>query len=301
MVKIVVFYVASREQFGLYIALKQNPLLENRPMVHDGKIVILARGLGTRMRRQGASDLSTQQSKIADSGVKALVPIDRPFLDYVLSAAADAGWTNACLVIGPEHQAIRDYYGSLSYERIKVSFAVQERPLGTANAVSAVEEFADGDDFLCMNSDNYYPTSALEDLANIEGLGLAAFESKAMVEGSNIPADRISKFAVVQVNEDDTLAEIIEKPSNEQLASIPKPHFLSMNCWRFGPAIFPACRAIKPSARGELEIPDAVAHVMHQQHQPFKVIKSRSAVLDLSCRDDINAVALRLKGTPVVL
>ncbi len=76
------------------------------------RAIILARGLGTRMREraQGGAAMDAAQAEAADRGVKAMIPIGRPFLDYVLSALADAGYTEACLVIGPEHDAIRDYY-----------------------------------------------------------------------------------------------------------------------------------------------------------------------------------------------
>ena len=53
------------------------------------KAVILARGLGTRMvKRNDTAKLDAGQSAVADTAVKALIPIDRPFLDYVLSALA---------------------------------------------------------------------------------------------------------------------------------------------------------------------------------------------------------------------
>ncbi len=55
------------------------------------KVVIPARGLGTRMRKHdGASHLSAAQEAAADTGMKAMIPIKRPFLDYVLSGLADA-------------------------------------------------------------------------------------------------------------------------------------------------------------------------------------------------------------------
>ena len=76
------------------------------------KAVILARGMGTRMRRaEGDSpQLDAQQAQMADSGLKAMIPVGRPFLDYVLSGLADAGFREVCLVIGPEHGIVRDYY-----------------------------------------------------------------------------------------------------------------------------------------------------------------------------------------------
>ena len=56
------------------------------------KAVILARGLGTRMRKcDAAAQLDARQSAAADAGMKGMIPIRRPFLDYILSALADAG------------------------------------------------------------------------------------------------------------------------------------------------------------------------------------------------------------------
>src|SRR5262245_54354599 len=77
---------------------------------HITRAIILARGLGTRMREraQAGAAVDAAQAEAADRGVKAMIPIGRPFLDYVLSALADAGYTDACLVIGPEHDAIRE-------------------------------------------------------------------------------------------------------------------------------------------------------------------------------------------------
>jgi len=59
--------------------------------MHTPIAVILARGLGTRMRRtDAASALAEEQARVADTGLKAMIPIGRPFLDYVLSGPADA-------------------------------------------------------------------------------------------------------------------------------------------------------------------------------------------------------------------
>ena len=67
------------------------------------KIVILAAGLGKRMREHDdGAQLSADQVAAAETGVKALIPIGRPFLDYVLTRVADAGFCRVCLIIGPE-------------------------------------------------------------------------------------------------------------------------------------------------------------------------------------------------------
>jgi dTDP-glucose pyrophosphorylase len=266
------------------------------------KAVILARGLGTRMRKEDEqATVDDRQSAIADTGVKALIPIDRPFLDYVLSVLAESGYQEVCLVIGPEHHELRSYYQKLDTMLLKISFAIQEKPLGTGDAVRAVETFAGREHFLMINSDNYYPADACRDLRVMDEPGLAVFERDAMIAQSNIPADRVVKFAAVEIDSDGYLKRIIEKPDEKTLQSLGDEIYLSMNCWMFGPKIFKACAAIKPSPRGELEITDAVQYAMDDLGEKFKVLKYEAGVLDLSSRSDIAPVAARLAGTEVVL
>ena len=99
------------------------------------KAVVLARGLGTRMR-DASTSLPVEQAAVAETGVKGLIPVaGKPFLDYALSALADAGFCDVCLVIGPEHRAVRERYErSARPRRLRISFAIQARPLGTADA-----------------------------------------------------------------------------------------------------------------------------------------------------------------------
>ena len=78
------------------------------------KAVLLARGLGSRMKQDaGAAALTPTQAAAAAAGAKGMMPIGgraRPFLDYVLSALADAGCTDVCFVVAPDHTSMRDYY-----------------------------------------------------------------------------------------------------------------------------------------------------------------------------------------------
>ncbi len=253
------------------------------------------------MRRAGGDDsLSRQQAAAADSGIKALIPIDRPFLDYVLSALADAGYGRVCLIVGPEHDTLCDYYGQLGVTRLSIEFAVQHEPKGTADAVLAAETFAQDDHFLVINSDNYYPVEALRRIRQQKGSAVALFEQDAMLAGSNVSAERIKQFAVARLDED-RLQEILEKPDAEVLAAMPRPLWVSMNCWRFGPSIFEAARAIEPSPRGELEIPDAVQYAMGVLGERFGAITVEAPVLDLSSRQDIGPVTERLTGVEVRL
>jgi glucose-1-phosphate thymidylyltransferase len=265
------------------------------------KAVILAAGLGTRMRKTSAdAHLSQAQARVADSGVKALIPIDRPFLDYVLTTLADAGYRRICLVIGPEHDELREYYGhTLQPKRLTIEFAVQPEPLGTANAVQAVEAFAGGGPFVVLNSDNHYPLESMQALRTADGPALPGFQREGLITLSNIPAERILRFAICQTDADGYLTRIIEKPDPATVAALAEPICVSMNVFRFGPAIFDACGRIGKSSRGEYELPNAVQYALEHMGERFRVLPFNAPVLDLSSRADVEPVTRMLAGMEV--
>jgi dTDP-glucose pyrophosphorylase len=265
------------------------------------KVVILAAGMGTRMQKQDqATDLTEAQARAAESGAKAMIPIERPFLDYILTVLADAGYKRICLVIGQGHGSVRDYYSHQAPpKRLTIDFAVQAKPLGTANAVAAAEAFVADDSFLMINSDNHYPLDAVRALREINGPGLAGFERQALIDKSNIPADRVCKFAAADISDSGRLRQVIEKPTEQQLASLGTNVYVSMNCWRFTPNVFNACREIEPSQRNEYEITDAAQYCIDHLGEQFQVVKSTSPVLDMSSRQDVAPVTKLLAGTEV--
>ena len=255
---------------------------------------MLARGLGTRMRAsdEGAA-LDAEQERAATAGLKAMIPVGRPFLDYLLSALVDAGLGDVCLVIGPEHDAIRERYGT-GDTRARVSFAIQEKPLGTADALLAAEAFTEGEPFVVLNSDNYYPVDVLARLAALGEQGLPAFGGAALLADGAIAPERIAGYALLDIAPDGYLRRIVEKPDAKTLAEFGEDAYVSMNCWRFSSEILPACRTVPPSARGELEIPVAVQHAMDAYGARFLTFPVHSGVLDLSRRSDVAEVKKRL-------
>lgn len=266
------------------------------------KAVILARGLGKRMRSLvSPAHLDAEQSQAADAGMKAMIPVGRPFLDFVLSALADAGFDQAGLVVGPEHTAIREYYSSIAPKRINVSFAIQEQPIGTANALLAAEPFISDESFIVLNSDNYYPVEVFRALRSLGEPGLPAFEQESLIREGNIPSERIRGYALLKIDEGDYLERIVEKPDEIPAAIATGSVFISMNCWRFTPEILRACREVPRSARGEFELPEAVQFGLSVLGLRFKVVRFRTGVLDLSYRGDIAEVARRLACVRVEL
>lgn len=263
--------------------------------------VILARGLGTRMRADGGfasgtegSPLAAAQQAAAASGIKGMMPFARPFLDYSLSALADAGIREAVIVIGPEHGEMREYFRrTATGRRVALRFAIQEQPRGTADAVMAAAEAVHEGPFLVLNSDNLYPVAAIRTLAAVHGNGLVAFEADALVAQSGLEPARVLKFALLDLAPDDRLHTIREKPAADDPLAVRAQRWVSMNLWSFTPEVFVACAAVRPSPRGELELQDAVSRMIGDGVR-FRAVRSHEGVLDLSSRGDIAAVGHRL-------
>ena len=264
------------------------------------KIVVLARGLGSRMREDTGVPLNEEQRRAAAAGVKAMMPVGRPFLDHCLSAYADAGFRRACLVIGPEHRAIRDYYGAQPTSRITVTFAEQAEPRGTADAVLAAEDFVGGDRFVVVNGDNFYTADTLRAVRAASGNAVVGYDRSGLISLGNVAADRVHAFALLDAGPDGRVRGILEKPTPQQAATLGPDARVSMNCFGFTPEIFSAARRITPSPRGELEITDAVKALIHDG-TPVLLVPVRDGVLDLSRRDDVASVSAALAGHEVRL
>ena len=265
------------------------------------KAVLLARGLGSRMKQDAdAPALSPTQAAAAAAGAKGMMPIGtgltRPFLDYVLSALADAGCSDVCFVVAPDHDAMREYYdGPGKPARVRVSYAVQETADGTARAVQAAQAFAGRDGFLVLNSDNLYPAQVLRALAALDEPGLAAYRRDSLVNDSGFPPDRVIAFAAIEIDAAGYLTRIVEKPGREYYDAAGPGALISMNVWKFDDRIFAACRDVPLSTRGEYELPEAVGLAVSRGVR-FKTVPASGAVLDLSRRSDVALVSARLSG-----
>ena len=273
------------------------------------KAVLLARGLGSRMKQDAAAAaLTATQVAAAAAGAKGMMPIgnpstalgasgnSRPFLDYVLGALADAGCTESCLVVAPDHAAIRAYYeGPGRPARVRIIYAVQEVADGTARAVLAAQQFAGRDPFLVLNSDNLYPAPVLGSLTDLNEPGLPGYRRDALVRDSGFPPERVNSFAAIEADAGGYLQRIIEKPGPGYYETAGPAALISMNVWRFDQRIFDACREVRRSTRGEYELPEAVGLAVARGVK-FRVVPASGPVLDLSRRSDVALVSERLAG-----
>lgn len=266
------------------------------------KAVILARGLGTRMQKPDGAQLDPETARTAQQGLKPLIQIEgRPFLDYGIQNLLDAGFSEICLVVPPGETPLRTYYTEVGRRlagRASISFAVQEQPRGTSDALASAEQFAGRSGVVMVNADNIYST---EDLAALRtaprGCWVVGYTREALTERGNLAPEKVARMACIQMDADMNLVRIVEKPPRPEDYAVNGVVYVSMNLFRFSPVVFEACRKIEPHpARGEYEITSTVQYIVDNKLDTYKVLLAKGTVLDLSARADISSVRQRLAG-----
>jgi len=260
------------------------------------RAVILARGMGKRMRRSLSNlKLDPMVRKFAEKGWKPFVPIaGRPFIEYQLHELARMRIRELCLVVGPEHLELEEYFERIEKALgLRIRLAIQEKPLGTADALLASKSVIGDNEFILLNGDNFYPRSAIDALIKPEADGcyVVGFELKTLIEQSNFTPERIKSFSVIVADDNLNLVRVIEKPSNPEAYKTKYGILVSMNLWRFNSKIYEACSRIEPHPiRGEYELTSAVQYMVDHGIEKVKVIPVKSYVLDLTYASDIEAV-----------
>jgi glucose-1-phosphate thymidylyltransferase len=208
------------------------------------KGLILSGGKGTRLR------------PITHTSAKQLVPVaNKPVLFYGIEAMAAAGVKEVGIIIAPETGGeIREAAGDGSRFGVRIEYIVQDEPLGLAHAVLTAEPFLADSPFVMYLGDNLLQ-GGISDL-------VAAFREHA--------PDALILLTPVADPENYGVAELAPAPDGEvgrvvRLAEKPlepATDLALVGVYMFTSAVHDAARAIEPSARGELEITDAIQYLV---------------------------------------
>jgi glucose-1-phosphate thymidylyltransferase len=206
--------------------------------MRDLKGLILSGGKGTRLR------------PITHTSAKQLVPVaNKPVLFYGIEAMAQAGIEQVGIIIAPETgDEIRAAAGDGSRFGLELTYIEQDEPLGLAHAVLTAEPFLEQSPFVMYLGDNLLQ-GGIDELVTAFRSG----EPDALILLTAVPDPENYGVAELQ---DSAVVRLVEKPAE------PKTDLALVGVYMFTPAVHDAARAIEPSPRGELEITDAIQHLV---------------------------------------
>jgi len=201
------------------------------------KGLVLSGGAGTRLR------------PITHTSAKQLVPVaNKPVLFYGLEALRDAGVREVGIIVGDTQAEIEAAVGDGSRFGLEVTFIRQDAPLGLAHAVLTAEEFLGDSPFVMYLGDNLL-RDGISPLAD----EFRSSAPDAMILLQHVPNPQ--SYGVAELD-GERVVRLQEKPAH------PKSDLALVGVYMFTPAILESAKAISPSGRGELEITDAIQHLI---------------------------------------
>ena len=233
------------------------------------KGIILAGGSGTRLY------------PITLAVSKQLMPIfDKPMIYYPLSTLMQAGISDILLITTPDDMPMfQNLFGDGGRFGIKLSYAVQPKPDGLAQALIIAEEFLDGQACALILGDNlFYGAELTRDLK----------EAGEKPDGATIFAYQVQnpdRYGVVEFNGDDTAVSIEEKPKK------PKSNFAVTGLYFYDEHAPQYAKTIIPSDRGELEITDLNKIYLEKGNLSVKRLHSGATWLDTGTPDSMMQAA----------
>ena len=215
------------------------------------KVIILCAGYGRRLRPY--TDIY-QKSMILLHG--------KPLLEYIINGVTSAGFTDFILVVGYRKEQIINYFGDGKNWNINISYVEQKNLNGTGGALLVCEEFVKDSHFFVTYGDILVPNRIYREIYNNfkdknHDFILIANYTDNPYKGGSITC------------EGNYCAEIVEKPLKEA----PHSNLNNAGVFIFSKEIFNVLKILKPSKRGEIELPDAINIGIKERNWKVIVIK----------------------------
>ena len=194
------------------------------------KGIVLAGGAGTRLR---------PLTKVTS---KQLLPVyNKPMVLYPIETLVKAGIKDILIIIAPNNAGdFLKLLGTGEEYGCKISYIIQEKPEGIAQAFIIGKNFIDDDDATLILGDNLYEDDFSADIKNFKtGAKIFAIHTK-----------EAERFGVVEFDKNMRALSIEEKPK------VPKSNYAVTGLYVYDNSVVKKAASLKPSARGELEITD---------------------------------------------
>lgn len=207
--------------------------------------VILAAGRGKRLM------------PLTEKIPKALAPVNgKPILGIILKQLKETGIRDIIIITHHLNHKIKRYCQNLNLG-LNITCVEQKEMKGTADAVLSAEPYINGEKFLCIAADSLFETKLLRQLIHAKADGVITCKE----------VEDTKPWGILRV-EGKRVMEMVEKPD------IPPSRLANFSVYLFPREIFTACRKVKLSTRGELEINDAIK-LLIEQGMFFTYVKSQ--------------------------
>jgi glucose-1-phosphate thymidylyltransferase len=278
--------------------------------MNTGRLIILAGGVSSRMKKPAKTNLNIddyllKQSEIKTKSMLSIGKNERPFLDYLLYNAREAGYREILIVISENDNSVRNYYGEKpndnEFEGLNISYATQKipagraKPLGTADALLQAlrtKKEWKGSRFTVCNSDNLYSQNAFKlMLKNDHPNSMVDYNREAL----EFEISKIMRFGVTIKDSESYLLDLIEKPSNRDVERARDRNGLigvSMNIFSLHyDFIMPFLEKIPlHPVRNEKELPVAISMIVKEIPRSLYCYPLSEHVIDLTSKEDIPEV-----------